>query len=284
MIDHDQLKQFAKQAIEKELASLAKLSNQINGAFVKACEILLACQGRIIVIGMGKSGHIARKIAATLASTGSPAQFVHAGEANHGDLGMITKTDAVIALSNSGNTAEVINLLPNLKRLGVPIISLCCRPNSQLAKHANINLHIPIEQEACPHNLAPTSSTTAMLVMGDAIAVTLLQAKQFTRQDFAFSHPCGSLGRQLLLTVGEIMHKDKAIPMVNLHASLKDTVVEMTSKRLGFTTIINDTGKIIGIFTDGDLRRALEQHQNLNDIKIQDIMTIKYRTISPEPN
>lgn len=276
-ISPEKIKSIAQEVISNEAQAIHKLVNTINDQFFKAIEVLLHCRGRIILIGMGKSGHIARKIAATLASTGSPAQFVHAGEAAHGDMGMITQKDVAIALSNSGNTKEILELLPPLKRLAVPIISLCCNPKSSLATAADFNLHVAIDKEACPLNLAPTTSTTAMLALGDIIAITLLEAKQFSRSDFALSHPAGSLGRKLLLTVEHIMHKDLAIPKVTADVSLKEALIEMTSKRLGVTTIVDHQNKLQGIFTDGDLRRTLEKHSNVDHVKIGDVMTLQFK-------
>lgn len=266
--------------VRTEQQAISSLVNKINKDFAQACELLLACEGRIVVIGMGKSGHIGGKIAATLASTGSPAFFVHPGEASHGDLGMITSKDVVLALSNSGETNEITSLLPVIKRLNVPLISLTGNPDSSLANFADVNLDTSVEKEACPMNLAPTASTTVCLVMGDALAVALLEAKGFTENDFALSHPGGSLGRRLLLKVEDIMHKGEQIPLVNEHTSISDALLEMTNKRLGMTCIIDKYGALSGIFTDGDLRRTLARNLDLNSTQIVDVMTAKGKTIS----
>jgi arabinose-5-phosphate isomerase len=268
--------------VKTEQQAIASLLKKINQDFAKACELLLNCQGRIVVIGMGKSGHIGGKIAATLASTGSPAFFVHPGEASHGDLGMITRKDVVLALSNSGETNEITSLLPVIKRLNVPLISLTGNPNSSLASFADVNLDTSVEKEACPMNLAPTASTTVTLVMGDALAVALLEAKGFTENDFALSHPGGSLGRRLLLKVEDIMHKGEQIPLVNEHTSISDALLEMTNKRLGMTCIIDQKGVLCGIFTDGDLRRTLASNLDLNSTHIATVMTTKGKTIGAD--
>jgi arabinose-5-phosphate isomerase len=230
------------------------------------------CAGRVVVIGMGKSGHIGGKIAATLASTGTPAFFVHPGEASHGDLGMITDKDVVIALSNSGETAEIVTIVPIITRLGVPLISMTGNPQSTLSKEASVNLHVGVEEEACPLGLAPTSSTTAALVMGDALAVAILEAKGFTENDFARSHPGGSLGKRLLLHVKDIMHTGELIPTVKKNALMKEALLEMSQKGLGMTAIIDDDFKLLGIFTDGDLRRALDQEIDCHSTIIEDVM------------
>ncbi|KDE40779.1 Arabinose 5-phosphate isomerase [Nitrincola lacisaponensis] len=259
--------------IEIEQATLSALLNQLNSSFSEACQLLLSCEGRVIVTGMGKSGHIGNKIAATLASTGTPAFFVHPGEASHGDLGMFTGKDVVLALSNSGETAEVITILPLIKRMGAPLISMTSNPESTLSRFADINLHLPVEREACPHNLAPTSSTTAQLVMGDALAIALLEARGFSPEDFAFSHPGGSLGRQLLLRVDDIMHSGEDIPQVSLHTPIHEALLEVTQKRLGMTAVTNDQGELLGIFTDGDLRRTLDLSIDLKNTPIAEVMT-----------
>jgi arabinose-5-phosphate isomerase len=243
---------------------------------------MLACKGRIVVIGMGKSGHIGNKIAATLASTGSPAFFVHPGEASHGDLGMITSSDVVLALSNSGETREIITILPLIKRMGAPLISMTGNPASTLAREANVNLDVSVAKEACPLDLAPTASTTAALVMGDAVAIALLEARGFTAEDFALSHPGGSLGRRLLLHVYDIMHKGDAIPAVTQHASLRDALIEMTTKGLGMTAIVDGEGRAVGIFTDGDLRRCLDRDIDVRAAKIADVMIPGGKHIAPD--
>ncbi len=269
----------AKRTIALEQDAITALLARINGDFTRACELLLPCKGRIVITGMGKSGHIGNKIAATLASTGSPAFFVHPGEASHGDMGMITPDDVVIALSNSGNTQEVVSLIPLLKRMGVPMISMTGNPNSTLASSADVNLDVSVDKEACPLNLAPTSSTTVALVMGDALAIALLEARGFTAEDFAFSHPGGSLGRRLLLKVENIMHKGSAFPSVAPETPLKEALLEMTRKGLGMTAVVENQ-RLLGIFTDGDLRRALDQNIDIHSIAIADVMTAGGKTTS----
>lgn len=264
---------IGRKVILIEAKAVSSLSSRINKEFNEACQLCLDCQGRIIVTGMGKSGHIGRKIAATFASTGTPAHFVHAAEAAHGDMGMITEKDVVIAISNSGESKEFITLLPLIKRLGVPLISMTGNPQSTIAVRANANLDISVEEEACALGLAPTSSTTATLAMGDAMAIALLEAKGFSKEDFAFSHPGGSLGKRLLLKIEDIMLTGDKIPTVAAHASLKEALLEMTSKRLGMTAVIDHNRKYLGLFTDGDLRRTLDKNLNLSSIVIEDIMT-----------
>ena len=268
--------------VRTEQEAISLLLNRIDHHFAKACDLLIDCQGRIVVIGMGKSGHIGNKIAATLASTGSPAFFVHPGEASHGDLGMITNKDVVIALSNSGETSEITSLLPVIKRLNVPLISLTGNPISTLANFADVNLDTSVEKEACPMNLAPTASTTVALVMGDALAIALLEAKGFTENDFALSHPGGSLGRRLLLKVDDVMHKGDQIPIVTEQTSISDALLEMTNKRLGMTCIVDGSGSLCGIFTDGDLRRTLANSVDLNATEISTVMTSKGKTIEAD--
>jgi len=255
--DTTNYKKLGQEVVSTELAEISALLTRIDENFSQACELLLNCQGRIVVTGMGKSGHIGGKIAATLASTGSPAFFVHPGEASHGDLGMITKSDVVIALSNSGNTAEITTIIPILKRFDIPLISMTGDENSTLATEANINLDVGVSKEACPHDLAPTSSTTVALVMGDALAVTLLQARGFTAEDFALSHPGGSLGKRLLLHVSDIMHTGEDMPRVNENATVSEALLEMSKKGLGMTAITDDNNTVLGLYTDGDLRRSL---------------------------
>lgn len=271
----------AKSVIETEAAMVSALLERINGDFVKACEQLLACQGKIIVMGMGKSGHIGRKIAATFASTGSPAFFIHPGEAKHGDFGMITQNDCLLVISNSGETEEILSILPFITRLKMPVISLTGNPNSTLAKAAGVNINVSVEKEACPLGLAPTSSTTATLVMGDALAIALLEQRGFTAEDFALSHPGGTLGRRLLLRVDEIMHTGSAIPKVNLDTLLKTALVEMTQKKLGMTTVINQQNELAGIVTDGDLRRAFDNESDIHKTAVQDVMTMNPKIIRP---
>lgn len=265
--------ELGRAVIATEAQAILALESRINHHFAQACQYLLACEGRIIVIGMGKSGHIGKKIAATFASTGSPAFYVHPGEANHGDIGMITKKDVVLALSNSGETDEILSLLPFLKRLNIPLIAMTGNPASALAQAATVNLDVSVEKEACPLGLAPTSSTTAALVMGDALAISLLQKRGFTAEDFALSHPGGTLGRRLLLLVDEIMHKGSAVPKVDYDALLKTALMEMTQKKLGVTTIVDDKDQLAGIFTDGDIRRAFDNKADIHSTAIHEIMT-----------
>ena len=271
---HDKdIQALALAVIHTEAQAILALAKQINDQFIQACHLMLHCPGRVVVTGMGKSGHIAGKIAATLASTGTPAFFVHAGEASHGDLGMITRHDVVLALSYSGETDEILTILPIIKRLGVPLIAMTGNANSTLAKFATAHINIAVEQEACPLGLAPTSSTTAALVMGDALAVSLLETKGFTRDDFALSHPGGSLGKRLLLRVVDIMHVGKAIPFVYLGALVSSALLEMTDKKLGMTAVINTDHQVAGIFTDGDLRRMLEKNLDIHQTFIDQVMT-----------
>ncbi len=269
----ERLQELGRAVVRHETAAVQSLEDRIDQGFARACGFMLACQGRIVVLGMGKSGHIGHKIAATLASTGSPAFFVHPGEASHGDLGMITAQDVVLALSNSGETAELLTILPLIKRLGVPLITLTGNRDSNLAREADVNLDVSVEQEACPLNLAPTSSTTAALVMGDALAIALLEARGFTEADFAKSHPGGILGRRLLLHIGDIMHSGPAVPQVNSDASLRDGLMEMTAKGLGMTVVVDHDGTVIGIYTDGDLRRTLDQGIDIHNCGISEVMT-----------
>ncbi len=282
MVDNDTLISSGQRAIAMELEAIQDLKNKIDAHFSKACRIILECRGRVIVTGMGKSGHIARKIAATLSSTGTPAYFVHPGEASHGDMGMITSEDVILALSNSGETHEIITLLPLLKRLGIPLVSLTGNPGSTLAQSAETNLNTGVRREACPLDLAPTSSTTTQLVMGDALAISLLEARGFTAEDFAFSHPGGALGRKLLLKVRDIMHKGTRIPLVDRGTPLSDALLEVTQKGLGMTAVCDNNRKVIGIFTDGDLRRALDHGVHPGTTLIDDVMTARCTTVSPE--
>jgi len=270
---------MAQAVIEIEAAAVSALSSRINENFARACELILTCKGRIVVIGMGKSGHISGKIAATLASTGTPAFFVHPGEASHGDMGMITKEDLILALSNSGETPEIITILPLIKRLGLPFVALTGRLNSTLAKAADVNIDVSVEKEACPLGLAPTSSSTAALAMGDALAIALLQAKGFTPDDFAMSHPGGSLGKKLLLKVEHLMKVGDKLPAVKPDVPLKEALMEMTRKGLGMTAIIEAGGKLAGIYTDGDLRRTLDQDCDFTNTKISEVMTPNCKTI-----
>ncbi|WOX06473.1 KpsF/GutQ family sugar-phosphate isomerase [Microbulbifer pacificus] len=276
----DLIIQAGRRTISMEAAAVAALEGRIGDDFHRACELILNCPGRVIVSGMGKSGHIGRKIAATLASTGTPSFFVHPGEASHGDLGMITRQDLVIAISNSGTSAEVLTLLPLLKRLGIPMISMTGKADSPLAQSADVNLDIAVDTEACPLNLAPTSSTTVTLVMGDALAVALLEARGFTAEDFAFSHPGGALGRQLLLKVEDVMHAGQELPQVSPDTPLSQALLEMTSKGFGMTTVVDDKGQLQGVFTDGDLRRVIDQKIELDSATMDKVMSRRPKTVS----
>ena len=277
----DAIKQLAVAVIETETGAVAGLADRIDDAFVHACELMLECRGRVVVLGVGKSGHIGGKIAATLASTGTPAFFVHPAEASHGDLGMITAADVVLVLSNSGEAGEVTQLLPLLKRLGVPMIALTGTPGSTLGRHADVILNVAVEKEACPLGLAPTSSTTASLVMGDALAVALLESRGFTREDFARSHPAGQLGRRLLLHIQDIMHTGNDIPRVGPDASISEAIVEMTRKKLGLSAVVDDREQVLGVYTDGDLRRTLERELDPHNAKVAQVMTRGGKTIHP---
>lgn len=270
----------AQRTINLERDAVDTLLSRLDDHFTRACETLLQSRGRVVVTGMGKSGHIGRKIAATLASTGTPAFFVHPGEASHGDMGMMTRDDVVIALSNSGNTAEVVTLLPLIKRLGVPMISITGNPDSTLARAAVANLNTAVEIEACPLNLAPTSSTTTALVMGDALAIALLEARGFSAEDFAFSHPGGTLGRRLLLLVDDIMHSGERMPLVAPDTPLRDALLEMTRKGLGLTGVVDTDGTLSGIFTDGDLRRTLDHEVDMRSATIASVMTARCKTVA----
>jgi arabinose-5-phosphate isomerase len=272
-LDDSALCALGVSVINNEAAAISALTDRIDGAFAAGCRLILDCRGRVVVTGMGKSGHIGGKIASTLASTGTPAFFVNPGEACHGDLGMITRNDIVLALSNSGETAELLTILPLIKRLGIPLIAMTGNDLSTLARQANIHLNTGVREEACPLGLAPTSSTTATLAMGDALAVALLEARGFTREDFAFSHPGGSLGRRLLTFVHDIMHTGDAAPVVGLEASVRDALLEMTAKKLGMTAIVDGAGTVQGVFTDGDLRRLLEKAQDIHATPIAAVMT-----------
>lgn len=272
----------AKRTVQLEANAVQSLEGRIGADFTRACELILACKGRTIVTGMGKSGHVGRKIAATLASTGSPAFFVHPGEASHGDLGMITAGDVVIAISSSGSTAEVVTLLPLIKRLGIPLISMTGNPASPLARFADALLDIAVSKEACPLDLAPTTSTTVTLVMGDALAIALLEARGFTADDFALSHPGGALGRKLLLRVEDIMHSGDQVPRVLEASLLRDTLLEMTQKGFGMTTVVSETDELLGVFTDGDLRRAVDHGIDINSVTIGQVMTRNGKTISAD--
>ena len=276
------LRRFGASVVAIESEAVRALEARINDDFVTACQYMLACKGRIVVTGMGKSGHIGSKIAATLASTGSPAFFVHPGEASHGDLGMITASDVVLALSNSGETREIVTIVPLIKRMGAPLVSMTGRPDSTLAREAEVNLDVSVAKEACPLDLAPTASTTAALVMGDALAIALLEARGFTAEDFALSHPGGSLGRRLLLHVHDIMHTGERIPAVREDAHLRDALMEMTAKGLGMTAVVDATGRAVGIFTDGDLRRCLDRGIDVRAATVAEVMIPGGKRIAPD--
>ncbi|MEZ8343881.1 arabinose-5-phosphate isomerase KdsD [Vibrio cyclitrophicus] len=271
----------AKQVLETEVAGLTQLDQYFNDDFCKACDLILNNKGKVVVMGMGKSGHIGNKIAATLASTGTSAFFVHPGEAAHGDLGMIEPGDIVIAISNSGESGEILSLFPVLKRLNIKIISMTSKPASNMATLSDIHLQISVPEEACPLGLAPTTSTTATLVMGDALAVALLQARGFTAQDFALSHPGGALGRQLLLKLDDIMHTGDALPVVAPDALIRDALLEISQKGLGMTAIVGSDGQMAGIFTDGDLRRILDKRVDIHNTQIGDVMTLNPTVAEP---
>lgn len=272
----------AQRTIRMETAAVAALEQRIGEDFNRACDMLLQVKGRVIVTGMGKSGHIACKIAATLASTGTPAFFVHPGEASHGDMGMITASDALVALSNSGAVPEIITLLPLMKRLGIPLVSMTGNENSALAQASDVHLNTGVETEACPLDLAPTSSTTTALVMGDALAIALLEARGFTAEDFAFSHPGGTLGKKLLLKVEDAMRAGEAIPSVAPSTPLSEALLEISNKGLGMTTVVGASGELAGIFTDGDLRRTLDQRIDINTTPIEQLMTTGAKTATPD--
>ena len=280
--DSSRTLELARQVLSIEADAVRRLADRIDGQFLEALSIILNCKGRVVVMGMGKSGHIARKIAATLASTGTAAFFVHPGEASHGDLGMIAQDDAVIALSNSGESAEITTILPLIKRRGAKLIGMSGNPASTLARESDAHLNASVDKEACPHNLAPTASTTAALALGDALAVALLDARGFTAEDFARTHPGGSLGRRLLVHVRDVMHSGSALPTVSIEASLKEALLEMTRKGLGMTAAIDEAGRLAGIFTDGDLRRALEKSVDVHHARLADLMTRNPKTIGPD--
>ena len=271
----------ARRTLDVEVQALQKLTGDLDQQFSQACELILNTQGRVIVTGMGKSGHIGNKIAATLASTGTPAFFVHPGEASHGDMGMITSDDVVIALSNSGSSGEVVAILPLIARMGATLIGVSSNPDSPLGRASHAHLLVAAEREACPLNLAPTASTTAALAMGDALAVALLEARGFTAEDFAFSHPGGALGRRLLMKVDDLMHTGDALPCVNADVSLRDALMEVTRGGLGITAVVDPQQKLLGVFTDGDLRRALDTDLDLKNTPVSKAMTPGGKRIAP---
>jgi len=270
----------ASRTLALELEAVKRLQSRLDDTFVQACDIMLGCAGRVVVTGMGKSGHIGNKIAATLASTGTPAFYVHPGEASHGDLGMITGKDVVLALSNSGSTPEILTIVPLIKRMGAKLIAMTGKPESMLARIADVNLDVGVETEACPLDLAPTSSTTVALVMGDALAIALLEARGFSAEDFAFSHPGGTLGRKLLLKVNDIMHQGREVPCVAPHTVIREALLEMTAKGFGMTTVTDTQGRLLGIFTDGDLRRVLDRDIDFHGTPIADFMTTRCKTVT----
>ena len=272
---------IGKKVLDIESIAIAKLKHQLDNNFDIACQLCLDCNGKIIVMGIGKSGHIADKLAATLASTGTPSFFVHPGEASHGDLGMISKSDVVIALSNSGKTEEIVGLLPILKNMGIKIIAMTGDDNSKIATASDIHIDVGVEEEACPMNLSPTASTTAALAMGDAIAVALLEKRGFSIEDFAKSHPGGSIGKKLLLLVEDIMHTDKQIPIVLQDHKLALGLIEMSEKALGMTAVINEKNELVGIYTDGDLRRTLEENVDIQTTLMREVMTKNCITVKP---
>lgn len=281
MPSSDRLIARGRQVLTTEAAAVAALVHRLQEDFAAACRLMLACEGRIVVTGMGKSGHVAGKIAATLASTGSPSFFVHPAEAIHGDIGMITARDVVLALSNSGETDELLAILPVIKRLDVPLIALTGNDASTLARHATVVLDVSVPAEACPLNLAPTASTTAALAMGDALAVAILEARGFTEEDFARSHPGGTLGRRLLLHVDEVMRHGDDLPAVGPDTPLSAGLLEMSRKGLGMTTVVDGQRRVIGVFTDGDLRRALDRQLDIHATRMRNVMTVDCKVARP---
>lgn len=272
----------AQAVIQTESQAIGALVGQLDQSFLEAVKHVLACQGHLVVTGMGKSGHIGHKIAATLASTGTPSFFVHPAEASHGDLGMIRRADVVMALSNSGETEEIVRLIPVIKRMGIPLIAITGQPSSSLAQHADVHLNASVDKEACPLGLAPTASTSAQLAMGDALALAVAEARGFTSDDFARSHPGGTLGRRLLVTIEDIMHQGADLPQVNEQASAADAIVEMTRSRLGMCAVINEARGVIGVITDGDLRRHIDQIANIHSLPATALMTPEPQTIRPD--
>ncbi|VFM96244.1 MAG: arabinose-5-phosphate isomerase [Candidatus Kentron sp. G] len=280
--DANALMTLGAAVIETEARALQALIPRVDDTFAGACRYMLACEGRIVVIGMGKSGHIGKKIAATFASTGTPAFFVHPGEAAHGDLGMLTSRDVVLALSNSGETEEITAILPIIKRLGIPFITLTGNPSSHIARFSDIVIDVGVEKEACPLGLAPTTSTTATLVMGDALAIALLDARGFSTEDFARAHPKGRLGRRLLLRIADIMHTGSAMPRITTGAAVGDALMEMTRTQLGTAVVVDPENRVLGVFTDGDLRRALDQEIDIKIARIDELMIEGCVTVSPD--
>lgn len=281
-LDSGQALASGRRVLEIEARAVRELADRLDANFVRAAQIVLACKGRVVVSGIGKSGHIARKIASTLASTGTPAFFVHPAEASHGDLGMVTRDDVMIALSNSGESGELLVIVPLIKRLGGKLIAMTGNPDSTLAREADVHLDAKVAEEACSLGLAPTASTTAALALGDALAVTLLEARGFGKEDFARSHPGGSLGRRLLTHVHDVMRSGKAIPSVPQGASFSEAILEISRKGMGMTAVIGDSGRVVGIFTDGDLRRTLEKGGDLRAMSVAELMTANPRFVRPD--
>ena len=278
----DQALELARQVLRIEANAVLALSGRIDGAFLQALSLILNCRGRVIVSGIGKSGHIGRKIASTLASTGTPAFFVHPAEASHGDLGMITEDDLVIGISNSGESAELLNIVPSIKRQGAKLIAMTGNARSSLSRDADVHLDAAVAHEACPLNLAPTASTTAALALGDALAVALLDARGFGAEDFARSHPGGSLGRRLLTRMHDVMRSGEAIPVVGPEASIAEAIREVTRGTIGMTVVVSAERKVLGIFTDGDLRRAVLKHPDLSRLTVREVMTANPRVMNPD--
>jgi len=281
-VTNDELLALAARVLDIESRAIEALKGRLGDDFLAACELCMQTSGRVVVTGMGKSGHISNKIAATLASTGTPAFFMHPAEASHGDLGMITAEDLLLAISYSGETREVLTILPTVKRLGTPLLSITGKPRSTLAREADVHLDISVAEEACPLQLAPTASTTAMLAMGDALAIALLEKRGFTAEDFARSHPSGSLGKRLLLRVSDVMHSGDQVPAVGPDVTLRDALLEMTDKRLGMTAIVDEHGHLLGVFTDGDLRRALDAGADIRETLIRDVMHENCKAVSED--
>ena len=278
----DALIERAREVLATEAAAIQALALRLDGAFVEACRLIMACDGHLIVTGMGKSGHIGHKLAATLASTGTPAFFVHPAEASHGDLGMIRSGDVIVALSNSGETGEVVNLLPVIKRIGVGLIAMTGNADSSLARHADVHLDTSVDREACPLGLAPTASTSAQLAMGDALAIALLEARGFTAEDFARSHPGGTLGKRLLLHITDVMHGESDLPTIAPEQTISEAIVIMTRGRLGLCAVIDDDRRVVGILTDGDLRRGLDESGDIRTTPVRELMTADPQTIGPD--
>lgn len=282
MTSKNQYQESAKAVIQTEIEAINSLFSRIDDYFIKACDIIIQCKARVAVFGMGKSGHVGNKIAATLASTGTPAFFVHPAEASHGDMGMVTPNDVILAISNSGETNELLNLLPTIKHLQTPLITMTGSSLSTLARNATVNINISVPKEACPLGLAPTSSTTAALVMGDALAIALLEARGFTAENFALFHPGGSLGKRLLLKINDLMRTGPQLPRVHEDASIREALMEMTQKNLGMTSVVNHEQRLVGIYTDGDLRRTLNNNIDVHSTPIKEVMSKSCKIIAPD--